>query len=116
MRALDPDNSSIMVCGGAGVAMHATRKLKDMGAWVWMLQRTENNRTEIEKMMAFLVKGDALDPATVQKAMGSAHPPSAFRLTRSPCGRRACSVHARDHTASDTQSSTKQTNGTARRH
>ena len=72
-RALDPDNSSIMVCGGAGVAMHATRTLKDMGAWVWMLQRTENNRPEIEKMMAFLVKGDALETATIKKAMDGAH-------------------------------------------
>ena len=75
-RALDPDNSSIMVCGGAGVAMHATRTLKDMGAWVWMLQRTENNRPEIEKMMAFLVKGDALETATIKKAMdGARHKP-----------------------------------------
>ena len=49
--------------------MHTTRKLKDMGAWVWMLQRTENNRPEIEKMMAFLVKGDAMEPDTVKKAI-----------------------------------------------
>jgi NADP-dependent 3-hydroxy acid dehydrogenase YdfG len=71
--ALEPDNSSIMVCGGSGVAMHTTRKLKDMGAWVWMLQRSEANRAEIEKMMAFCVKGDAMDPASIKKAMDSAH-------------------------------------------
>lgn len=70
--ALDPDNTSIMVCGGAGTAMHTTRKLKDMGAWVWMMQRTDNNRAEIEKMMAFQVKGDAMDAESVKKAMASA--------------------------------------------
>ena len=70
--ALDPDNTSIMVCGGAGTAMHTTRKLKDMGAWVWMMQRSDNNRAEIEKMMAFQVKGDAMDAESVKKAMASA--------------------------------------------
>ncbi len=41
---LDPDNASILVCGGGGVALEVTRKLKDMGSWVWMLQRSENRR------------------------------------------------------------------------
>jgi UDP-glucose 4-epimerase len=72
MRALEPDNASILVCGGAGVGLHTTRKLKDMGAWVWMLQRTDNNRPEIEKMMAFCVRGDAMDKASVTKAFDSA--------------------------------------------
>lgn len=67
--ALDPDNTSILVCGGAGTAMHTTRKLKDMGAWVWMLQRTDKNRADIEKMMAFCVKGDVMKPETIKKAM-----------------------------------------------
>jgi hypothetical protein len=67
--ALDPDNTSILVCGGAGTAMHTTRKLKDMGAWVWMLQRTDKNRPDIEKMMAFCVKGDAMKPDSIKKAM-----------------------------------------------
>lgn len=44
MASLDPDNASIMVCGGGGVALEVTRKLKDMGAWVWMLQRSESRR------------------------------------------------------------------------
>lgn len=41
---LDPDNASILVCGGGGVALEVTRKLKDMGSWVWMLQRSESRR------------------------------------------------------------------------
>jgi len=41
---LDPDNASILVCGGGGVALEVTRKLKDMGSWVWMLQRGESRR------------------------------------------------------------------------
>eukprot|EP00873_Tetraselmis_striata_P027628 jgi/Tetstr1/447892/TSEL_035201.t1 len=65
---LDPDNASILVCGGGGVALEVTRKLKNMGSWVWMLQRTEERRAEIEGMMAVVSKGDAMDVATVAKA------------------------------------------------
>jgi hypothetical protein len=36
--AIDPDNASILVCGGGGVALSVTRKLKDMGSWVWQMQ------------------------------------------------------------------------------
>eukprot|EP00877_Chromochloris_zofingiensis_P001485 jgi/Chrzof1/11337/Cz05g32280.t1 len=64
---LDPDNASILVCGGGGVAIKVTRKLKDMGAWVWMLQRTEDRRKDIEGMMAIVAKGDALNKAEVDK-------------------------------------------------
>eukprot|EP00892_Ulva_mutabilis_P003818 jgi/Ulvmu1/1808/UM119_0026.1 len=70
-QALDPDNASIMVCGGAGVALSTTRIAKDMGAWVWMMQRTDKLTSDIEKMMAFKVKGDAMDKASVAKAMSS---------------------------------------------
>lgn len=64
---LDPDNASILVCGGGGVALHVTRKLKDMGSWVWMLQRKEDRRKEIEGMMAIVAKGDALSKDDVDK-------------------------------------------------
>lgn len=36
--AIDPDNASILVCGGGGVALSVTRKLKNMGSWVWQMQ------------------------------------------------------------------------------
>ena len=69
---LDPDNASILVCGGGGVALHVTRKLKDMGSWVWMMQRTDVRKAEIEKMMAFVPKGDALNKDEVQKVFDGA--------------------------------------------
>ena len=43
---MSPDNASILVCGGGGIALDVTRKLKDMGAWVWMLQRSDSRRYE----------------------------------------------------------------------
>jgi D-arabinose 1-dehydrogenase-like Zn-dependent alcohol dehydrogenase len=69
IRALDPDNASVLIAGGAGVGMHTTRKLKDMGAWVYMMQRSDKLRSEIEAMMAVCVKGDALDAESVSKVM-----------------------------------------------
>lgn len=68
---LDPDNASILVCGGGGVALHVTRKLKNMGSWVWQLQRTDVRRQEIEKMMAIVAKGDALSKEDVQRVFDS---------------------------------------------
>lgn len=44
-EALDPDNASILVAGGGGVALSVTRRLKDMGSWVWMLQRSDSRRS-----------------------------------------------------------------------
>jgi len=38
---LDPDNTNILVCGGGGVAFETVKLLKDMGSWVWMMQRTQ---------------------------------------------------------------------------
>ncbi|KAK9907542.1 hypothetical protein WJX75_005616 [Coccomyxa subellipsoidea] len=67
-EALDPDNASILVAGGGGVALSVTRRLKDMGSWVWMLQRSDSRRQEIEKMMAIVVRGDALSTEDVKKA------------------------------------------------
>ena len=68
---LDPDNASILVAGGGGVALSVTRKLKDMGSWVWQLQRTEKHRNDIEGMMAIVVKGDATNADDVEKAFAS---------------------------------------------
>mmetsp|Transcript_35074 Transcript_35074/g.99452 ORF Transcript_35074/g.99452 Transcript_35074/m.99452 type:complete len:303 (-) Transcript_35074:79-987(-) len=65
---LDPDNASILVCGGGGVGLEITRQLKNWGSWVWMLQRTEERRSEIEGMMAIVTKGDALNKDEVAKA------------------------------------------------
>lgn len=54
MASLDPDNASILVCGGGGIALDVTRKLKDMGAWVWMLQRSDSRRYETAVCLAAL--------------------------------------------------------------
>ena len=51
---LDPDNASILVAGGGGVALAVTRKLKDMGSWVWMLQRSETRRCELSLVLPTL--------------------------------------------------------------
>eukprot|EP00879_Flechtneria_rotunda_P002521 GHRR01002719.1.p1 GENE.GHRR01002719.1~~GHRR01002719.1.p1 ORF type:complete len:271 (+),score=98.63 GHRR01002719.1:211-1023(+) len=64
---IDPDNASILVCGGGGVALHVTRKLKDMGSWVWMMQRHDDRRKEIEGMMAIVAKADATNKEQVDK-------------------------------------------------
>lgn len=44
MADMSPDNASVLVCGGGGIGLDVTRKLKDMGAWVWMLQRSDSRR------------------------------------------------------------------------
>ena len=59
------------MCGGGGVALHTTRRLKNMGSWVWQLQRTDVRRPEIEKMMAIVAKGDAMSKEDLQKVFDS---------------------------------------------
>jgi nucleoside-diphosphate-sugar epimerase len=51
------------------VALSVARRLKDAGAWVWMLQRSDVRRSEIEGMMAVVVKGDATVRSDVDAAM-----------------------------------------------
>ncbi|GMH40572.1 hypothetical protein BSKO_08476 [Bryopsis sp. KO-2023] len=65
---VDPDNASILVAGGGGVALMVAKRLKDMGSWVYMFQRSNVRQSEIEGMMAIMVKGDAMDRETVDKA------------------------------------------------
>ncbi len=56
-EALDPDNASILVAGGGGVALSVTRRLKDMGSWVWMLQRSDSRRSVHSQSHPYLKLG-----------------------------------------------------------
>ena len=44
---LEPDNISVLVVGGSGVAMDVFRQLTAAGTWVTVLQRHEDNRSEV---------------------------------------------------------------------
>eukprot|EP00201_Polytomella_parva_P021298 CAMPEP_0175045796 /NCGR_PEP_ID=MMETSP0052_2-20121109/4650_1 /TAXON_ID=51329 ORGANISM="Polytomella parva, Strain SAG 63-3" /NCGR_SAMPLE_ID=MMETSP0052_2 /ASSEMBLY_ACC=CAM_ASM_000194 /LENGTH=263 /DNA_ID=CAMNT_0016309423 /DNA_START=72 /DNA_END=863 /DNA_ORIENTATION=+ len=67
MESLNPDNASILVCGGGGIAFQVAKKLKDRGSWVWLMQRNDSRKKDIEKMNAIFVKGDGLDINSVDK-------------------------------------------------
>lgn len=53
-ETMDPDNASILVAGGGGVALSVTRRLKDMGSWVWMLQRSDTRRCVLGGPSAYI--------------------------------------------------------------
>lgn len=69
--SLNPDNANILIAGGGGIALLCAKRLRDMGSWVYMLQRSSVRQAEIEGMMAIMVKGDAIDRQQVNKAFDS---------------------------------------------
>ena len=46
---LEPDNISVLVAGGSGVAMDVFRQMTAAGTWVTVLQRHEDNRKEVRE-------------------------------------------------------------------
>lgn len=50
---LEPDNISVLVAGGSGVAMDVFRQLTAAGTWVTVLQRHEDNRKEVRLRLLF---------------------------------------------------------------
>eukprot|EP00241_Pyramimonas_parkeae_P004781 CAMPEP_0114257418 /NCGR_PEP_ID=MMETSP0058-20121206/18721_1 /TAXON_ID=36894 /ORGANISM="Pyramimonas parkeae, CCMP726" /LENGTH=354 /DNA_ID=CAMNT_0001372141 /DNA_START=83 /DNA_END=1148 /DNA_ORIENTATION=- len=67
-NALEPDNLDILVAGGGGVAMDVCKELKNMGAWVTMMQRTDSRIKSIQGMLALTHIGDAMDMESVEAA------------------------------------------------
>lgn len=65
---LDPDNASILVAGEGDMCVEVVRLLKDAGAWVWVLQKTDERRAEIEGMFGIVINGDATDADDLAKA------------------------------------------------
>lgn len=46
---MEPDNISVLVAGGSGVAMDVFRQMTAAGTWVTVLQRHEDNRKEVRE-------------------------------------------------------------------
>eukprot|EP00210_Caulerpa_lentillifera_P008573 g8178.t1 len=69
VHALDPDNATVLVAGGGGVALDTVKLLRDMGAWTYMLQRSDTRQKTLEEMNVVVIKADALDKDTVNKQM-----------------------------------------------
>lgn len=69
---LDPDNTTVLVCGGAGVGLEVVKQLLDVGCWVTQICRSPGAFTsEIEKRGGMTRSQDVLDQAAVASIMDS---------------------------------------------
>eukprot|EP00899_Mesostigma_viride_P020142 jgi/Mesvir1/28129/Mv04704-RA.2 len=66
---LDPDNTSILVVGGGGVAFELVKKLAGTGPWVTFVNRTDARKKDTEKLFATHAVGDAMNVASLEAAL-----------------------------------------------